>query len=78
MQVIDSIQVIQVIQVIDSILDRSQSLFYFVPQEISQSSWLDLVNHHEERLNVGVVGDEHHAQGTSFAALIKLRQKLAA
>ena len=35
-------------------------------------------NHHEECLNVGVVGGEHHAQGTSFAALIKLRQKLAA
>ena len=26
---------------INSKLDRSQSLFYFVPQEISQSSWLD-------------------------------------
>ena len=24
-------------------LDRSQSLFYFVPQDRSQSSWLDLV-----------------------------------
>ena len=39
-----------------------------------------LVRHdqHEGRLNVGVVGGEHNAQGTLFAALIKLRQKLAA